>query len=157
MLKTTPVSDYEKERGKPMPSKLHSRTQLNLSIEIGTKYKKKYNLFSELSVSLEEWDSVPDLAIYPVAEIDFNEDEISLKTPPLGIIEILSPTQSFNELKTKAGLYFDSGVKSCWLVIPVVKNIYVFNNKEDYEIFKGKDTLHDPVLNISIDLAEVFQ
>ncbi|MCU0444331.1 MAG: Uma2 family endonuclease [Microscillaceae bacterium] len=157
MQKTTIISDYEIERGKPLPSKLHSLTQLKLAVQLENNYAHQYSFFSELSLSLNGWDSVPDLAIYPKTDIDYNEDEIELKTPPLGVIEILSPTQSFNELKTKAGRYFEVGVKSCWLVIPVVKNIYVFSNREDYEIYKGKETLQDNALNISIELGEVFQ
>jgi Uma2 family endonuclease len=157
MQKNVTLSDYEIERRKPMPSKLHSRIQLKLAFQLENNYANQYSFFSELSLSLNGWDSVPDLAIYPKMDIDYDEDELELTTPPLGVIEILSPTQSFNELKSKAGRYFASGVKSCWLVIPVVKNIYVFSNSSAYEIYKDKETLADKSLNIAIPLAEVFQ
>ncbi len=140
-----------------MPSKLHSRIQIRLATLLEINYGTKYNMFSELSLALAEWASVPDLAIYPAVEIDFSEDETQITTPPLCAIEILSPSQSFYELIAKADKYFQHGLQSCWLVIPVLKNIYVFTSREHYEIYRFPHTLEDPALGISIDLKEVFR
>jgi Uma2 family endonuclease len=40
-------------------------------------------------------------------------DKIRMEMPPLGVIEILSPTQTLNDLTDKAISYFAHGVKSC--------------------------------------------
>jgi Uma2 family endonuclease len=157
MEKVITLSSYEIERGKPMPSKLHSITQSNLIFQLQQSYRNRYRFFSELSMELGDWESVPDLAIYPISIVDFSEDIIQVSEVPLGIVEIISPTQSFNELIFKAGKYFDKGVKTCWIVIPVLKSMYVFSGKQDYEFFKFEDTLLDRTLDISLSLKEVFR
>lgn len=157
MQKVIEVSQYELERGKPMPSKLHGRVQLKLGAALDNAYGDKFNFFSELSTDLSEWESVPDISVYPKMELDYSEDEVKVTEPPLCAIEILSPTQSLQELISKARRYFNYGVKSCWLVIPVLKNVYVFSSPESYQIFRDDQTLADPGLGITLELAKVFK
>ncbi|MBC8110256.1 MAG: Uma2 family endonuclease, partial [Verrucomicrobia bacterium] len=98
---------------KPMPSKLHSRLPSNLIFHLSAKYREKYDFFSELSLSLDGWDSVPDISIYPRMVIDYSEDIVEMTQPPLCAIEILSPSQILQVLLDKAANYFTNGVKSC--------------------------------------------
>lgn len=49
-------------------------------------------------------------------------------------ISCCNPTQSLQELIDKAYHYFGHGVKSYWLVILALKNIYVFSGRETYQI-----------------------
>ena len=156
-MKIPETTQYELERKKPMPSKLHSIVQSNLIVQITIKYADKYRLFSELSLSLNGWDSVPDIAIFTKSVIDFNHDETQMTESPLCAIEILSPTQNIQDLVYKAEKYFQVGVKSCWLVIPILKTIYVFKDRNDYQIYKSEDNLIDEKLNISLSLEEVFK
>jgi Uma2 family endonuclease len=156
MEKVLEISEYEAERGKPMPSKLHALMQANLIAEMAV-YRQRFVLLSELSLSLEDWDSVPDISIFAKSELDFSEDEIRVTISPLCAIEILSPSQSLNDLYDKAKKYFEKGVKSCWIVLPVFKNIYVFSDADNYQIFKSNETLHDTILDIFLPLTDVFK
>jgi Uma2 family endonuclease len=151
------VSEYEAQRGKPMPSKNHSIIQRNLTVCLLKYYGEIYEIMPEISLELNDWESTPDIAIFPKMEIDFLEDEIRLVESPMGIIEILSPTQTFTELIQKINKYFKNGVKSCWLVIPLVKNIYVFTSITEYKIFNFQDLLKDEILNIEIPVNEIFK
>lgn len=90
-------------------------------------------------------------------KIDFLEDEIRLTETPLAIIKILTPTQALAELTTKTNKYFKNGVKSCWLVLPTLKNIYVFSTITDYHIFDAQEILKDENLGIEIHLVEIFK
>jgi Uma2 family endonuclease len=155
MEKVLEISKYELERGKPMPSKLHSIAQANLMVILAN-YREKYRFFSELSLSLPDWDTVPDACIYAKNSLDLFEDEITVKVPPLCAIEILSPSQSLNELIEKVKKYFERGVKSCWVVIPIMKNVYVFSDLQNYEVFKSGMILQDNVLGISFPVSEIF-
>ncbi|MDX2306300.1 MAG: Uma2 family endonuclease [Microscillaceae bacterium] len=155
-MKISETIQYELERNKPMPSKLHSIIQSNLIGLFFVHYNDIYRVYSELSISLEGWDSVPDIAIYNRKEENFREDEIQMSEVPLGVIEILSPTQNMQELIYKAERYFQQGVLSCWLVFPLLKNIYVFENREYYQIFKHQEELKDDRLNIRLSLEKVF-
>lgn len=148
-------NSYELERGKPMPSEIHGYIQGKLIARLYA-YEDKYNFFSELSLDLNEWGSVPDITIYPKRKLNFREDRIEVTTPPLCAIEILSPSQSLQELVNKASNYFQHGVKSCWLVIPSLENIYVFSSPESYNIFRSSQTLSDPALGIELELSKIF-
>lgn len=99
-------ANYETERNKPTPSFNHSAIQTNLGAIIKFSYRKKYRALSELTLKLAEWPSVPDIAIVPWEKLNTAEDQIKVTEPPLGVIEILSPKQSFNELLDKAKDYF---------------------------------------------------
>lgn len=156
-IATHNASEYEIERDKPMPSFNHSIIQLNLGAEIRNRYKKTYRIASELSLDLSNWPSVPDICIYPKTPLDLHNDVVSVTTPPLCTIEIISPSQSLSELISKAREYFHHGVQSCWIVLLPLGNVYVFSTPDEYEIFRSNQTLHDPVLDISIPLNEVFE
>jgi Uma2 family endonuclease len=150
-----PLSDYEIERNKPMPSLNHSLVQSNL---IALLYPfKNYRVASELSLELADWPSVPDLSIISKRSIDFNNDQIKLREAPLCVVEIISPSQSLNELTEKAREYFGHGVKSCWLVLLPLTSICVFSAPDDYTFYRAHETLHDPILDISLPLKEVFE
>ena len=148
-------SQYETERNKPMPSLNHGSIQSNLLFELAP-YRKKFRIVTELSLGLSEWESVPDIAIYPALDIDMKKDVIRMTAPPLCAIEILSPTQNLTELTTKADNYFKYGVKSCWIVLPSLSSIYVFSSPDNFAVFKSSEDLRDGVLGINIPLFEVF-
>ncbi len=156
MTTVVAASDYEIERGKPMPSLNHSAIQANLIKEF-VPYWSKYRVASELSLDLSEWPSVPDLSILPKQPLDLANDTIAVSEAPLCVIEIISPTQSLHELTAKARSYFAHGVRSCWIVLPPLRNIYVFTSPNEYQMFKANETLHDPVLGVSFPLQEVFE
>lgn len=156
-MKLTETSRYEIERGKPMPSKIHSFIQNNLIFQLNLNYRDKLQIFSELSLDLMSWESVPDICMYPKMQINTSQDIISMKEAPLGVIEILSPTQIFNDLLIKINRYFDAGVTSCWLVLPGVDNIYVFSTPTDYRIYKSNEILQDEQLQIHLTLKEIFE
>ena len=148
------LSDYEIERGKPMPSKNHSYIQSNLIIALAG-YRKKFDFLSEISLELNEWQSTPDIGIFPKLNIDFRHDEIRMTEPPLCAIEIISPSQSIQELADKAQQYLDAGVQSVWLVIPPIQTVVVYQKDGSYESF-SKASFTDPSLDITLDLNSVF-
>ncbi len=152
---TLTLSEYETERNKPMPSFNHSIVQANLIVllhQFGN-----YRVASELSLDLADWPSVPDLSIIPKRPLDFKNDLIKLKEAPLGVVEIISPTQSLNELTDKAREYFAHGVKSCWLVLLPLTTICVFSSPDDCAFFRADQTLEDKILGIELPLKEVFE
>jgi Uma2 family endonuclease len=151
------LSDYELERGKPMPSKNHGYLQANLLMALGTLYRRQYTFLSETSLLMpEKPDCVPDIAIYPKLEIDFLDDELSMTQLPLTAVEIVSPTQSDQDLLQKINRYFNAGVKSCWLVLPGFKAIHVYSGIGEYTFFNAQMTLSDPTTQIELPLSEIF-
>lgn len=148
-------TQYERERGKPMPSKNHGLVQLYLGIAF-SRHDDKFTIIPELSLAITEKPLVPDLCIYPKLPIDWRHDEIKMSAPPLTAIEILSPTQGMEELIRKADAYFEAGVKSCWIVQPFLELIAILVPGEKAKFFDSGDVT-DPATGITIQVEEIFR
>lgn len=148
------LSDYETERGKPTPSKHHAILQSNLLFGIRLKYDKRWSVLSEVALQMGDQYRTPDLAIYP--KMPWGQEEMRMTQMPVGVVEILSPSQTLDDLAQKRQSYFDAGVQSYWLVLPDLQSVYVFQNTEEYEVFTHRDVLKDRVLDIELDLREMF-
>ncbi|GAB2558998.1 Uma2 family endonuclease [Spirosoma areae] len=149
-------SEYERERGKPMPSKNHGIAQARIGQQILINCEDRFDVLSELSLQAPNFPSVPDLSIFPQEPANWLDDEVKVSRIPLTVIEILSPSQTVTELIDKAKAFFDTGVKSYWLVQPVLRTIFVLLPNGDELVFHN-DTLTDPTNDISIDLKKVFR
>lgn len=151
------VSDYERERGKPMPTLNHAYVQTNLLVELKVRYRKTHTILSELNITMPERpDTVPDIAIYPKLQIDFLHDVTSMTDMPLTVIEIVSPSQSDAEILTKFERYFNAGIQSCWLVMPSLQAIAVYSAIGKYQFFTDTTTLTDAATGIESTLSEIF-
>ena len=104
----------------------------------------------------ERPDTVPDIAIYPKLQVDFLHDIRSMTEMPLTVIEIISPSQSQDEIVAKFEQYFDAGVQSCWLVMPSLQAIAVYSAIGKYQFFTDPTTLTDPTTDIELTLSEIF-
>lgn len=139
-------NDYETERNKPMPSYNHSLLQIKLGALLFNKYADKYQFHSELELDLPnaERPTLPDICILPKQKIDWINDVLRVKEPPLTTIEILSPMQNIDTLKNKIfQQYFPAGVKSAWLVVPSLKTVSVYTPDGNIHSFSSGQLL-DP-------------
>ncbi len=151
-------SNYETEREKPMPSVNHSIVQGNLVFALKLAYRKKYRILPEINIDVIDKGRVPDIAICDVnIPFEAGADSIKLNSVPYGVIEILSPKQNLSELVQKSVEYFAVGVKSYWLVLSDLRSIYIFDKPQNYQVFTWKDILKDELLDIEIDLKEIFK
>lgn len=139
-----------------MPSKNHSRLQIRLGAELLNNYEEQYDIRSEQSLEAPNPPFVPDLSIFPAEASNWREDEVKVQEVPLTVIEIVSPSQTDTELTAKSVAYFAAGVKSYWLVQPVLRTIFVLLPTGDELVFHN-DTLTDPTNSISVDLKKVFR
>ena len=58
--KQTYETEYELERGKPMPSKNHSALENRFSLAFG-RYEQQYQTFIELSLDVKNKKATPDV------------------------------------------------------------------------------------------------
>lgn len=154
----TAVSDYELERGKPMPSKNHARIQKKLLLWLETNTSGRFEVLPEVNVPLLMGNYfVPDLALFPpTLTFDMEEDEVKISAVPLNVIEILSPEQSVQDVVLKARSYFDLGIKSYWLVIPPLRAVHVYDAPHANRAFVAPDSLRDEALGIELPLDAIF-
>jgi len=123
---------------------------------LGNHYADQYEVFSELTLDTPGEKSTPDLCIYLIEPVDFSHDQIRRKDPPLATIEILSPTQALQTLVDKTADYFSFGVKSCWIVLPTLKSIYVYHAPYSHEVYSHGEELLDPNLGIRLPIDLIF-
>ena len=154
----TPISDYELERGKPMPSLNHGFVQVNISGELRNRLRQTHTITSELNLKLDGQKTVPDLAVFRKLAPDMQHDILWVQEVPLTTIEILSPKQDLDSLLEKAQAFLAAGVKSCWIVIPGISTVAVFTGPKAYRSFAHGSTeaVRDEVLGVEIPLADIF-
>jgi Uma2 family endonuclease len=147
---------YEQERGKPMPSKNHAIIQGNTYFELRNQYNDKFDVLTELSLELTSGRAVPDLCIYEKAPRNWQVDVIKTKEAPLLAIEILSPKQNFNDIVDKMNdIYFPSGMKSVWVILPPAESVMVFKPNEKTQTY-NEGILKDVASGFELNLDKIF-
>ena len=150
------ISDYEFERGKPIPSLKHAIIQGNLIQFLRAELGSDYLVLPELSLALDAQKAVPDVSVFFRSARDLTVEQISVAAAPRTVIEILSPTQVIAELLEKAGRYFAAGVQSYWLVVPELRAVAVYSAPRKYKYFYNGDTLVDPATGAELVVSELF-
>lgn len=150
------VSAYELERGKPMPNLIHGVIQANLVFELKMRYRTDYHVASEVSLATLPDGTTPDVVIYPNFKLNYESEPAKRTDAPLVCIEIQSPSQSNEEMIAKTHIYFQFGVKSCWVVLPSLRAIMVFDRPGHYVFFYEDDTLLDPGMGFELSLKAIF-
>lgn len=151
------ISEYEIERDKPMPSILHALLQKRLVVFLENFYGTIFEILPEISQSITDKKTVPDISIYEKFEIDWSSSITSFDKIPLLNIEILSPEQTLTSLEIKVRSYFEAGVKSSWIVFPTMKAIAIYLPSGKYKFFEEDEVLQDTTVGIEIPLKEIFK
>ncbi len=150
------LTDYEIEREKPMPNRLHAFIQTRLVISLDKRHGKKYDVATELTVDTPGKATTPDVVIMEKRPLDYFDDSPRETIPPLVAIEIVSASQGFSIFKEKAERYFAFGVRSFWIVQPYFREIYVFSSPRQYQTFLHTDILKDGTVGVELPLSEIF-
>ena len=151
------VTEFEFNSLNSMPSKNHSKLQTRIARLLDEAYETDYDILTAVEMELPTGRSVPDVSVYPKMSFDWSNDEIRLTTPPITAIEILSPRQALTDLTDKNNIiYFPSGVKSVWIVIPLFKQIHVILPNGTIIPFTS-GILKDSATGIEISLDEIFK
>jgi Uma2 family endonuclease len=84
----------------------------------------------------EAWDVVPNLAV-----------------------EVVSPTNDFDEVLQKVSEYFEAGVELVWVVIPSRKQVYVYRSETDLRVLTLSDHLdgENVLSGFSFSVAELLE
>lgn len=120
--------------------------------------------FSESHVLLPELDSyvdgtrkrVPDLTYFTADQMAQMRSGIRVKT--LFAIEILSDSESHEDVLDKIQDYFDGGAQLVWYIAPKRQKIYVYTSPDESKAFKGADLLSaSPVIpDFQFKVQELF-
>ncbi len=134
----------------------HSRLTYRLCILL-SKYEHRYDVLPELELELNTGRAKPDVSVFENLVFNWEEDVIRYPKPPITAIEVLSPTQAFDELTSKIRkVYFPGGVHSAWIVVPSIKAVHLFLPDQPVATFiEGK--FYDPACQIELEIGEIFQ
>jgi Uma2 family endonuclease len=156
MTVSTALSQYEIERNKPMPNRIHGVIQNKIGFLLQLHFGKKYQFVDELNLDTKP-GTTPDICMYPKKKLSLITIETKETEAPITTIEIQSPSQSPDELVKKAwNHYFPMGVQSAWIVIPALKAIQILLPDGQKVLFTS-GILKDPVTGIELNLDEIFE
>ena len=149
------LSNYEKIRGKSMPSRNHSLIQ----IQLGAAFlrAKEYSVCSELTLEMPDGKRVvPDLCIYPRLTRDWLHDAVRMTTMPTLAIEIVLANQPYQDIIDKIDTYFANGVRSVWVVHPAMLAVAVYLPGENRPELVTAGEVKDPPTGLTVSVDEIF-
>ena len=153
----TVETDYETERNKPMPNRIHGHIQHKIGFQLEIKYGTQFNIESEVTLDTQPKSSTPDICIYPKGNLRLKDIQAKATEMPLTTIEIQSPSQSPEDLVAKAWeYYFPAGVKSAWVFIPALKAVRIILPGDQNFLFISGEA-NDPTNGIRIPVEKIFE
>jgi Uma2 family endonuclease len=81
-----------------------------------------------------------------------------LDVPPELVVEIMSPTNSWEDMRSKLKEYFDVGVDTVWIVEPANRAVQVYRGIDDVQTLEEGDVLtgDEPLDGFSVEVADLF-
>ncbi len=150
-------SDYETERNKPMPNRIHGHIQSNIIVELKIAYGNQYSITSEVTLDTQPKASTPDVCIFAKRELHLKDVQAKSAEMPLTTIEIQSPSQAPEELINKAlEYYFPAGVKSAWVIIPSLKAVRIILPDDQNFLFISGE-VYDPSNGVKVAVDKIFE
>ena len=134
-----------------MPSLNHSYICLQILRQL--LHNEKVEPLPELTLDIAN-GLTPDISIFPKEQIhpNFFRDVSKFQQMPVLAIEVISSSQTIEELLEKAAQLIQAGVKAVWTIEPHSRSVFVTTSSEE-KLF------HDGIVEdeeIQVDFAKVF-
>jgi len=143
--------EYDKQ-DEDMPSLNHSYICLQILRQLIQ--NEKFAPLPELTLDIGN-GLTPDISVFPKEKIrpNFLRDVIKFREMPILAVEVLSASQTVQELLNKASVLVSSGIKAVWTVEPYGQTIFITTGE-------GEKFQHDPNVEsegIRVNFREVFE
>lgn len=161
-----PERNYEIVNGVPeekeMPGARLSGICSRLDRRLGAYVEANHlgEVYAEASFQIGVNERIPDLAFITAARLPPEGEPITKwLIPPDLAIEIISPTDYYEKVHTKALSYLSGGVKQVWVVSPEAQTITVYRSTTDIMLFppEGGLTSEDLLPGFRCALREIFK
>ena len=145
-----PSIGYDKE-DEEMPSLNHSYISVQILRQLLE--DEKIEPLPELTLDIAN-GLTPDISIFPKEQIqpNFFHDVSKFQQMPILAIEVISSSQTIQELLEKAAQLVDAGVKVVWTIEPHSKSVFVTTSSEE-KLFHAEVVENE---TIKVDFAKVF-
>ena len=101
-------------------------------------YQEGGNLLPEADTYIDEYRKrVPDLAYFTADQI--KQAAMGIKVVPAFVIELLSNSESFDDVEKKVTDYFDAGVQVVWYINPKTQRIHNYTSPKTVTICADND------------------
>ncbi len=118
---------------------------------------REFSVVSELTLELPDGTRLtPDISVYPRRKPDWNHDKIRMTVMPRLVVEIISPSQGWQEIVDKLDLYFSHGVESAWIVQPGVQLVAIYQSTAVPPQIVTTGEAKDPVTGLTARLEDIF-
>ncbi len=148
----------------PSPVPYHQKVSLRITFEL-FRFVKEQDLGEVLNapvdVYLSETETYQPDIIFIARENQGIIGEKKIEGPPDLVIEILSPSTAYYDLKHKKKVYEQRGVREYWIVDPMEKSLEVYENTDrgfvlsERTVEKGR-VASRILTGFSLELEEVF-
>ena len=145
------VLEVKTEKEEEMPSFIHSYLCGEIMEHLAQ--NKHFKAFPELTLAIEN-GITPDISIYPrqKEKPSFLRDISKFPDMPVLAIEIISASQSIQQLLEKSQLLIENGVKAVWTVEPFTNTVFVTTKD-------GEKRFHNQIVeseDIKVDFRQIF-
>ncbi len=155
---------YGEIKERSMPSPIHGRIQGKITAKL-VPHVEKNNLgevYTETHFEFaEKLSRVPDVAYVSFERFpETGEDESSRwHIAPDLAVEIISPTDDYEDVQEKITEYFTFGVRQVWIISPESKTLTVYFSRTNVKILTETDELisEDILPGFRLNLSEIFQ
>ena len=120
-------------------------------------YQQEAELLPEADTYIDEYRKrVPDLAYFTAEQI--KKAAIGVKVVPAFVIELLSDSESFDDVEKKIKDYFDAGVQVVWYINPKSKRIHNYTSPKNVIICADNDVCSaaPALLDFKFEVRELF-
>ena len=120
-------------------------------------FAMKGRLFPETDVYIDSFRKrIPDLAYFTDAQIQATRS--GTKVVPAFVIELVSDSESFDDVEKKIQDYYDAGVQVVWYINPKSKRIHNYTSPKNVMICADNDvcTAAPALLDFKFEVKELF-
>ena len=148
---------------RPMPSPIHGRIQAKITAKL-VQFSEELNLgevYTETHFQFaDKLVRVPDIAFISFEKFPASGEDESSRwhiAPDLAI-EVISPTDDYENVQEKIGEYFTFGVNQVWIISPVTKTLTIYRSIKNVTILTEEDELicEDILPDFRMRLSEIF-
>ena len=170
LLHMTDVGRCELVKGEikempPATGHSHGRLEFRIAQRLGDFLREQEVgevMVGEVGVYTErDPDSVraADVLFISHERFDRASSESFLDVPPELIVEIMSPTNSWEDMRQKLKEYFDVGVDTVWVIEPSNRAVQVYRGVDEVQTLEGGDTItgDGPLDGLTIDVDALFE
>ena len=157
------LEGYEYIEGELIPTMSTSMIHGKISLELGARLllhvreNQLGDVYTAAGFRVGERGLIPDIAFVSLARIP-DEMKKASPIPPDLAVEVVSPTDMFDRIVSKAFAYLAAGTQLVWVIEPQSKTVLVYRSETDIKLLTRNDTLmgEDVVEGFSCPVAELF-